>query len=112
FTLESGRFALNAETGLAEPVSSNLPAGNPYNPYGIEVPIEYTFFNLGGTIKTNRSQAYRGLFGVRGSTERWDWEVGAFGARSTERETVSGGFANRWTLADALATGSYNLLDP
>lgn len=112
FTLESGRFALNAETGLAEPVSSNLPAGNPYNPYGIEVPIEYTFFNLGGTIKTNRSQAYRGLFGVRGSTERWDWEVGAFGARSTERETVSGGFANRWALADALATGSYNLLDP
>jgi len=112
FTLESGRFALNAETGLAEPVSSNLPAGNPYNPYGVAVPIEYTFFNLGGTIKTNRSQAYRGLFGVRGSTERWDWEVGAFGARSTERETVSGGFANRWTLADALATGSYNLLDP
>lgn len=112
FTLESGRFALNADTGLAEPVSSNLPAGNPYNPYGRAVPIEYTFFNLGGTIKTNRSQSYRGLFGLRGSTARWDWEVGAFGARSSERETVSGGFANRWTLADALATGSYNLLDP
>jgi hypothetical protein len=25
---------------------------------------------------------------------------------------VSGGFANRWALADALATGSYNLLNP
>jgi len=112
FTLESGRFALNADTGLAEPVSSNLPAGNPYNPYGRAIPIEYTFFNLGGTIKTNRSQSYRGLVGLRGSSERWDWEVGAFGARSSERETVSGGFANRWALADALATGSYNLLDP
>ncbi|MBD8635900.1 TonB-dependent receptor [Stenotrophomonas sp. CFBP 13725] len=112
FTLESGRFALNADTGLAEPVSSNLPANNPYNPYGRAVPIEYTFFNLGGTVKTNRSQSYRGLVGLRGSSERWDWEVGAFGARSSERETVSGGFANRWALADALATGSYNLLDP
>lgn len=112
FTLESGRFALNADTGLAEPVSSSLPAGNPYNPYGRAVPIEYTFFNLGGTVKTNRSQSYRGLVGLRGSTERWDWEVGAFGARSSERETVSGGFANRWALADALASGSYNLLDP
>ncbi len=112
FTLESGRFALNADTGLAEPVSSNLPANNPYNPYGRAVPIEYTFFNLGGTVKTNRSQSYRGLVGLRGNSERWDWEVGAFGARSSERETVSGGFANRWALADALATGSYNLLDP
>ncbi len=112
FTLESGRFALNADTGLAEPVSSNLPANNPYNPYGRAVPIEYTFFNLGGTVKTNRSQSYRGVFGLRGSTERWDWEVGAFGARSSERETVSGGFANRWALADALATGSYNLANP
>jgi len=112
FTLESGRFALNADTGLAEPVSSSLPATSPYNPYGRAVPIEYTFFNLGGTVKTNRSQSYRGLVGLRGSTERWDWEVGAFGARSSERETVSGGFANRWTLADALSSGSYNLLNP
>jgi len=112
FTLESGRFALNADTGLAEPVSSNLPASSPYNPYGRAVPIEYTFFNLGATIKTNRSRAYRGLVGLRGSLQNWDWEVGAFGARSSERETVSGGFANRYALADALATGSYNLLNP
>ncbi|MEG2981772.1 MAG: TonB-dependent receptor, partial [Stenotrophomonas sp.] len=112
FTLESGRFALNADTGLAEPVRSTLPAANPYNPYGVDVPIEYTFFNLGGTIKTNRSRSYRGVLGLRGQTEKWDWEVGAFQAASKQRETVSGGFANRWTLYDALASGSYNLLNP
>ncbi len=112
FTLENGRFALNADTGLAEPVRSTLPAASPYNPYRVDVPIEYTFFNLGGTIKTNRSQAYRGLVGLRGQGEKWDWEVGAFQAASKERETVSGGFANRWALYDALATGSYNLLKP
>lgn len=112
FTLEGGRFALNASTGLAEPVSNLLPASSPYNPYGVAVPIEYTFFDLGQTVKTNRSQSYRFLGGVRGKTERWDWEAAAFTARSTEHETVSGGFANRFTLAQALADGSYNLRNP
>ncbi|WMJ67716.1 TonB-dependent receptor [Stenotrophomonas sp. 24(2023)] len=112
FTLEGGRFALNATSGLAEPVSNALPASSPYNPYGRAVPIEYTFFNLGGTLKTNRSRAYRGVFGLRGSIGGWDWEAAAFGARSSEHETVSGGFANRWALASALASGSYNLLNP
>ena len=112
FTLEGGRFALNADTGLAEPVSNLLPAGNPYNPYGVDVPIEYTFFDLGQSRKTNRSDAYRVLAGVRGRTERWDWEAAAFSARSKEREHVAAGFANRWTLAQALADGSLNLHDP
>jgi iron complex outermembrane recepter protein len=112
FTLEGGRFALNADTGLAEAVPAVLPAGNPYNPYGVNTPIEYTFFDLGQSLKTNRSDAYRVLAGVRGRGERWDWEVAAFAARSKEEETVSGGFANRWGLFDALANGSYNLLDP
>lgn len=112
FTLEGGRFALNANTGLAEPVPAILPANNPYNPYGVNTPIEYTFFDLGQSLKTNRSDAYRVLAGVRGRGERWDWEVAAFAARSKEEETVSGGFANRWGLFAALANGSYNLHDP
>jgi iron complex outermembrane receptor protein len=112
FTLEGGRFALNATTGLAEPVPAILPANNPYNPYGVNTPIEYTFFDLGQSVKTNRSDAYRVLTGVRGRGERWDWELAAFAARSKEEETVSGGFANRWGLLDALANGTYNLQDP
>ena len=112
FTLEGGRFALNAQTGLAEPVPAILPAANPYNPYGEDVPIEYTFFNLGRSIKTNRSYAHRVLGGVRGRAGEWDWETAAFLARSREKERVAGGFANRWALFDALADGSYNLHDP
>jgi iron complex outermembrane receptor protein len=112
FTLEGGRFALNANTGLAEPVSNLLPANNPYNPYGVNTQIEYTFFDLGQSVKTNRSDAYRVVAGVRGRGERWDWEASAFSARSKEEETVSGGFANRWGLAAALANGTYNLHDP
>jgi iron complex outermembrane receptor protein len=112
FTLEGGRFALNAATGLAEPVPAILPASNPYNPYGVNTQIEYTFFDLGQSVKTNRSDAYRVLTGARGRTDRWDWELAAFAARSKEEETVSGGFANRWGLLAALANGSYNLHDP
>lgn len=112
FTLESGRFALNADTGLAEPVPAILPANNPYNPYSVATPIEYTFFNLGASIKTNRSDAYRLLGGLRGSWGDWDWETAAFAARSKEEEVVAGGFANRWGLYDALNNGTYNLHDP
>ncbi|GFE80549.1 TonB-dependent receptor [Steroidobacter agaridevorans] len=112
FTLEGGRFALNADTGLAEAVPAVLPASNPYNPYGVNTQIEYTFFDLGQSVKTNRSDAYRVVAGVRGRGERWDWEASAFSARSKEEETVSGGFANRWGLFAALANGSYNLHDP
>ncbi|MBD9437222.1 TonB-dependent receptor [Pseudoxanthomonas sp. PXM03] len=112
FTLESGRFALNAETGLAEPVPAILPANNPYNPYGVATPIEYTFFNLGASIKTNRSDSYRVLGGLRGRLGDWDWETAAFAARSKEEEVVAGGFANRWALYDALNNGTYNLHDP
>ena len=112
FTLESGRFALNADTGLAEAVNAILPAANPYNPYGQDVSLEYTFFNLGQSLKTNRSKAWRALAGLRGNTAAWDWEVAAYRAASSERETVAGGFANRWGLYDALASGSYNLLNP
>ena len=112
FTLEGGRFALNAQTGLAEPVSNLLPANNPYNPYGVATPIEYTFFDLGQSLKTNRSDAFRLLGGARGRGDRFDWEVATFFAKSTEEETVAAGFASRWPLAQALADGSLNLHDP
>ena len=112
FTLEGGRFALNAQTGLAEPVSNLLPANNPYNPYGVATPIEYTFFDLGQSLKTNRSDAFRLLGGARGRGDRFDWEVATFFAKSTEEETVAAGFASRWPLARALADGSLNLHDP
>lgn len=112
FTLEGGRFALNAQTGLAEPVSNLLPANNPYNPYGVATPIEYTFFDLGQSLKTNRSDAFRLLGGARGRGGRFDWEVATFFAKSTEEETVAAGFASRWPLAQALADGSLNLHDP
>ena len=112
FTLEGGRFALDAQTGLAEGVPNLLPASNPYNPYGVATSIEYTFFNLGRTIKTNRSDSYRVVGGARGSVGGWNWEAAGFHARSKEDERVAGGFANRWTLFDALEDGSYNLHDP
>ena len=112
FTLEGGRFALNPDTGLAEPVPAVLPASSPYNPYGVDTPIEYTFFDLGRSDKTSRSRFYRALGGVRGTAGRWDWEGSMFTSRSRERETVTAGFANRYALAAALADGSYDLWEP
>ncbi|WP_294390813.1 TonB-dependent receptor [uncultured Sphingomonas sp.] len=112
FTLEAGRFALNAQTGLAEPVSNLLPTNSPYNPYGRPVQVEYTFFDLGQSLKTNYSDAFRVLAGARGKVVGLDWEVGAFASGSTEREEVAGGFADRFGLLPALANGALNLRDP
>lgn len=112
FTLEGGRFALNAQTGLAEPVSNLLPGSNPYNPYGVDTPIEYTFFDLGQSLKTSVSRSWRALGGLRGSHGRFDWEAAVYASGSNERERVAAGFANRWTLAAALADGSLNLHNP
>ena len=112
FTLEGGRFALNAQTGLAELVPNILPADNPYNPYGVDTAIEYTLFDLGQSLKTNKSYSYRALGGVRGTHEKYDWEAAVFASESREREVVAGGFANRWTLQDALNDGSLNLHNP
>ena len=100
FTLESGRFALNANSGLAEPVSSLLPANNPYNPYGRAIPIEYTFFDLGGTIKTNRSTAYRGVFAcvapLRTGTGKWLHSAHA--AASVRACPAASPIAGRWPM--------------
>ncbi|NJC34488.1 iron complex outermembrane receptor protein [Sphingomonas jejuensis] len=112
FTLEGGRFALSPTTGLAEPVSNLLPANNPYNPYGRPVQIEYTFFDLGQSLKTNISEAFRLLGGVRGELGGFEWEAAIYASGSTERERVAAGFANRFPLAASLADGSLNLWEP
>ena len=54
----------------------------------------------------------RALAGVRGRHDSLDWEAALYASGSDERETVSGGFANRWALADALANGTLNLHNP
>lgn len=54
---------------------------------------------------------YRALAGLRGQTERWDWEVAAETSQSLQREYVDN-FINRYAFERILADGSYDFLDP
>lgn len=112
YTLEANRFALNPNTGLAETLGNQLPASSPYNPYGVPVTLEYTFFDLGRQERHTDSRFHRVLGGLRGEWRGWNWEAAAYQSGSREEDRTTGGLANRYALYPALADGSYNLLHP
>lgn len=90
----------------------NLPANNPYNPYGnaagfgldINQDLRWRMTELGNRIFDNRSEYYRGLFGLGGErpTEGMRWETALLYARSEASSTT------RNTTSDALLQQALN----
>ncbi|MCL6710604.1 TonB-dependent receptor [Pseudomonas sp. R2.Fl] len=110
-TVGPGLRAYNPATGTLVDIPVALPVGHPDNPNGVPLPFEYTFFDLGPRLKDNTQVFYRALAGLRGQTERWDWEVAAETSQSLQREYVDN-FINRYAFERILADGSYDFLDP
>nr|WP_295382195.1 TonB-dependent receptor [Pseudoxanthomonas sp.] len=110
-TVGPGLRAYNPATGTLVDIPVVLPVGHPNNPNGVPLPFEYTFFDLGPRLKDNTQVFYRALAGLRGQTERWDWEVAAETSQSLQREYVDN-FINRYAFQRILADGSYDFLDP
>lgn len=110
-TVGPGLRAYNPATGTLVDIPVALPVGHPDNPNGVPLPFEYTFFDLGPRLKDNTQVFYRALAGLRGQTERWDWEVAAGTSQSLQREYVDN-FINRYAFERILADGSYDFLDP
>lgn len=110
-TVGPGLRAYNPATGTLVDIPVALPVGHPNNPNGVPLPFEYTFFDLGPRLKDNTQVFYRALAGLRGQTERWDWEVAAETSQSLQREYVDN-FINRYAFQRILADGSYDFLDP
>lgn len=110
-TVGPGLRAYNPATGTLIDVPAVLPVGHPNNPGSTPLPFEYTFFDLGPRLKDNTQVFYRALAGVRGSGERWDWEVAALTSQSAQREYVDN-FVNRYAFEQILRDGSYDFLNP
>lgn len=110
-TVGPGLRAYNPATGTLVDIPVALPVGHPDNPNGVPLPFEYTFFDLGPRLKDNTQVFYRALAGLRGQTERWDWEVAAETSQSLQREYVDN-FINRYAFERILADGSYDFLHP
>src|SRR3546814_7376645 len=60
---------LSGEFGLYGYDLSYVPATNPFNPFGVDVGVSYTFRNTGIFTKYSQDH-YRGLVGLRGAFNR------------------------------------------
>ena len=97
-------------TGMT-PVGNVLPAGNPSNPFSDDVGINYSFQDVGAGRTAVTSNFYRVVAGLRGLNAGWDWEAAAGHSESKSAEKKYN-LVNASVLAQVIADGSYNFVDP
>lgn len=88
-----GMLAYNPITGGTTEISNVLSGQNPYNPFGADTPIKYTFPDP-TQVKTT-SNFYRVATGLKGtyslpSLGDWDWSASVSHSQSTVDNTTNG----------------------
>lgn len=106
-TVGAGLRAYDRDTGTLVDIPVELPVGHPDNPTDAPLPFEYTFFDIGERLKSNRQIFNRVLVGARYEGAEWDWELTALQSQSRQREYVDN-FVNRFVFEDVLASGEYD----
>ncbi len=102
-------------TGGVTQVPNVVPAGNPYNPYGVPAPLTYTFLGE-PQVLTTTGKFVRAASGLNGSFKtarfgEWIWNAALTHSQSTVdnaqtgKESVAG-------LADILNNGTFNFANP
>lgn len=109
-TVGAGLRAYDQETGTLVDIPVAFPVGHSQNPGTTARPFEYTFFDLGPRLKSNRQIFNRVLAGVRYQGDVWNWEVAALQSQSRQREYVKN-FVDRFAFEKVLADGSYDFLN-
>ena len=107
----STSVAFDPATGGARRVPATLPVGNPANPFSTATNISYTFFDIGPRNSELTSKFYRAMVGLKGSIGKWDWETAYLHSESEEAQHDFNR-VDSYVLANALATGTYNFLNP
>ena len=54
---------------------TRVPASNAFNPFGVDVSVNYLFTGLGPRESVAKAELRRGVLGLRGSLGQWEWEV-------------------------------------
>src|SRR3546814_3127785 len=94
-----------SEFGLYGYDLSYVPATNPFNPFGVDVGVSYTFRNTGIFTKYSQDH-YRGPVGLRGAFNRFDWEISAWGSRDESGSSGSRSFDPNAVIAALASTDS------
>ena len=108
-------YSYNPQTGGISQVSNIVPASNPYNPFGIAVPLTYTFLGQPQAL-TVRSNFYRALTGLEGQFRTaglgdWNWTASASHSQSTVDNSESG-LESVSGLANILNDGLFDFASP
>jgi len=105
----------NPATGGVLPVSSVVPASNPYNPYGVATPITYTFMGQPQIVKTT-TNFFSASTGVKGSLNtnfagEWDWAASVGHSQSVVNIAQSG-MLSIAGLNNIINNGGFNFANP
>ncbi|MGS0942256.1 MULTISPECIES: TonB-dependent siderophore receptor [unclassified Pseudomonas] len=109
--LSSSSYHYNA-AGEVERVANILPAGNPYNPFGVDMPFSTAFLQSGGRTSKIDEDSYRAMTGLRGTIAdtAWDWNANlSYAGNRVENNSKTLGYL---ALQDALNNGTYNFNNP
>ena len=108
-------FSTTGSGGLVQ-IPNIVSGSNPYNPYGIDVPLSYTFANNPQEVKTVAG-FYRASTGIKGSQDlgstlgTWDWTASAGHSQSVVDNTQD--VMNVAALQNILGpNGQFNFSNP
>lgn len=107
-TLGAGLRAYQASTGSLVDISTQLPVGHPDNLTSQPLSFEYTLFEVGPRLKSNRQLFSRLLTGLKYQGDTWDLQLNALTSFSQQREHVDN-FIHRYAYENALANGSFRV---
>ncbi|MDQ8206082.1 TonB-dependent receptor [Coraliomargarita sp. SDUM461003] len=89
----------------------NAAKNSPYRPADIDPnnlsQLNYRSFELGNLEYKQAKDAFRGLLGLRGDIEEWNWETALLYIR-TEQDDHYSGIADSDTVISAINDGSFN----
>ena len=108
-------YQYNPLTGGITQVSNIVPGTNPYNPYGVNTPLTYTFTGQ-PEILTVTSNFYRALAGTDGSFKAgglgdWNWTATVSHSQSTVDNSETG-LESVAGLENVLDNGVYDFANP
>jgi iron complex outermembrane receptor protein len=105
----------NQVPGQLTPLNRTVPAGNPFNPFGVATPINYTFNNVQTAVDTvstywKASTGVKGTFAIPKAGD-WDWAVDYGHSQSV----VSNTYTNALSVpgfTSLINSGTFNFSNP
>jgi iron complex outermembrane receptor protein len=66
-------------------VSGEVPADQPFNPFGVDVDVDFLLTGIGPQRERVESRLLRGVAGLKGALGSWDWELAYLNSQERAR---------------------------